>query len=859
MSNYSVISRGVTSCDKLITNQLVLNGVETSRIVQDLEDTEATQSSLVTFGAVSKFNNKISQIISDLDPSSVHYQDQTVMTVSVVDRFFSKRDQWILANWDIVDNVLYGLAGSAENECRVNNTAFAKPGTYFISITVSSIPSGMLRFYINDKNLQDIETPGHYGFEVDITDIYNDKLKLVSVNLNPEERVVVSSWGIYFIAPRFYEYLLNKITSLATVDANNFVTKTMFREEMEKYIGQFEASAGMFTAKLEEHLNADNPHGITLEKLGGAKLDHEHNQYVTITNFNETLARELQKYAPVKHFHEEYVTAEELPELVKNEVGDLFNTILTIPPAIIVQGPQGKLPTRFMRTEISLPVPLLLPSQLNTDVYGNFSSVYGIITTNCEDMISTVMKVFLNGDNGADLPANYNYQTPLIIRNQFHTHRLIKGYKLWSRDGKVTRWKVFTGNNTFQHQIDELTEDNEYYFDEPIYTDSIAFAIMAIEQFVYGFKIKLILSDENLDMIRITRKSFSLSVPDSGANRLVKLSEVDAERFLEVDKIADGLPYYVMGEYSGESLGFYGTYTRPEYGESRTGVEVYTDKYEQLEPDADSSYESYTHTVLGKLSLLEGTSRADRKLPVIYNKANTSWITTPETTKVVIEQEVVGDYMVLCGYTLNWRESDLFRIPTTWTLMVKGVDMLGQEKTVVVDSIEDFFPCYSVEDDDIIYSKTIKLDMHVKQLTLTMLAPDGSTDGLALNQFIPYFSENFYCIPENTMYHGINKSSSLCLGYLTHNSVSGWVPTNLCLGKAVTLPVNDLDEVGASTVHVVPNPFLSTNVTVTVNPYRWVDEQPASAVGQVLSVTATEIKIVTLTPAVYTVTVARSW
>lgn len=865
MSASSNISRGQGTFDTVFTDHLILGGNEATRIVTELTD-DATKFDLVAAAAILPLLTKINQIIQQIDDSSELAQDRTVMTISTIDRFFGKPDEWSLKGWDISNNVLYGLSSNFNNYARiVNRTAFTKPGIYFLSLEVSSLPSGKLVVCLNDAEILEIEKAGHYGVEVEITDIANDSLRLEVVNLGEEDRVAISYCGLYFITSRFYEYLINKVSSLATIDPSNYVTKLLLREELKKFTAQFEASAGIFNDTLNEHLTADNPHGITLESLGGAASDHTHPQYLDSDVFHATLENTLLNYAKTNHTHTQYINRDEISELVENEVGDRFNAILSIPSAIIINGPQGKLPTRFMRTEISLPTPIILPSQLNTNIQSNFSQVYGIITTNCEEMMTKAADVFRVDSDGVLLPNAYPYTaTPLVFRYQLQTHRTIVGYTLVSQNNAIHRWKVFTGNNTFRHQIDELTEDNTYYFENPITTDAIAFALTSGEQYVAGFKITLILQDQSLDKLTVSNKAFTISLPDKGSNRIIALPAVDTERVLDIPQLADDIPCYILATMnkvndSTTNVDFSGTYIRPEYGEYRAGVEVYTDCYADIERDPISEIESYIHPVYGKLSLLEGISKPNKPLTIIYNKEEISWVTQPGVKKVVIEQEVPNDNCVLCGYMLNWRETDMFRIPITWTLMIVGVDSTGYESTIVVDSVENFFPFYSAEDDDIIYTKSLDLNVKVKKLILTLISKDDNEYGLAINQFIPYFSEYFYSIPENTMYRGIEKTKALCLGYAVHDAQAGWVPTNLCLGKSVTLPVNELNETEPATVYTLPNPFFSTSVTVTVNPYRWNSDQASTAVGQVLSITATEIQIAAITPSVYTATIARSW
>lgn len=859
----SSVTKDSISTPTVYTDRIVLDGVDATAIAREITD-DTHPNSLIAASAVSDLKVILEDIQEKLDPHSTIYEDQTVMTVSTVDRFFNKPSEWILKDWAIDTNTLYCLKSSKKNRCRIHNNGFNKPGVYFLSITVTNLPSGLLKVFFNGKLLMSIEKVGHYGFEVEVKDLANDKLYLVAEDLSTDERIAITSMALYYVTPRFFQYLVSKITSMATVDANNFVTKTMFREEMRKYVLQFEQSANMFLDQLKEHTEADNPHHITREMLGAAAEDHVHEQYVDKVSFVTYIEKELALKADKEHEHTQYATKVEIPKLVEDIVGDRFNQITTIPPAIIVLAETGKLPSRFARTEIREPITLLLPSQVNTGVYGNYSSTYGIITTNSTDMIGQVMKVFMNTrtNDGATLPEEYKYDVPLIIRNSFHTKRTIRGYKLYSKGmGVVTSWKVYTGNNTYQHQIDELSKDDTYYFDKPVNTDAITFGLLADNgRLVTGFRIDLLMDEPDVNKIFFTRNSFSLSLPDNGCNRLVTVPKVGMERTLEVEKYADDIPYYFFARYTDQDLEYYGSFIQPEYGETRTGVEVFTNNYSWLDPDVNEIFETYTHPVFGKLQLVEGLTKDIRyPLKAIYDKTTTSWRSKFTSKKVVIEQEVSIPSTMLKGYSLNWREDDMIRIPDTWTLMVTGTDSEGVESTVVVDSVEHFFPCYSVEDDDIIYSKPIDVDLHISKITLTMVAGKDTTKGLALNQLVFFLSEHFYSIPENTFYRGRDKVPVLCLGHYTHDALLGWEPTNLCLGKSVVVPVNDFDETDASSVYTIPNPFLTTSITVTINPYCHDGEQRDIIAGQVLSISATKIEILAITPAVYTATITRSW
>lgn len=862
MSNPSSLTSQKLITNEVHTNRLVLNGIETSDIVQEI-DKDSSDTSLVTVGAITPLTEKITFLETKLDPSNAQYQDQTVMTISLTDQYFNKPSDFVLENWLIDSNTLYGLGGNTDNSCAIANRVYTKPGVYYVSLTITNLPSGTLKVYFNDKLLQTITEANAYNFEIVVTDIANDRFYIQAENLNNEERLIISQFALYFITNRFHTYLVGKIKELASIDPSNYVTWTDYWEEMKKYIGQFEASANIFIDQLKEHTTADNPHGITLEKLGGAPAEHTHEQYVTNDNFNNTLTTELAKYALKNHLHDDrYVTQDQIGGIVEDTVGDRFNEIITIPPALVVLAPTGRLPSRFMRTSISEPLTILLPSQLNPTVNSNYSDTFGIVITNCEDIIEDCSLAFLLGSEGTNLPPDYDYSDPLILKLQFHTYRNVRGYKLTTREGTVNSWKVYTGNNTFIHQIDEHTPDDTYYFDAAMSINGLTFAILDAEQLVYGLKIELLMLNQDLDTMYITKESFTVSIPDRGSNRLVVQPKQQNELTikLEQEKIADEIPCFLIANYVNKSLGFTTTWIRPEYGETRIGIEVFTDRFSKLSRDPDSLYESYKHPALGTLTLLEGLTKSNgQPLTKIYDKTYDSWYTDQSTRKVTIEQTVNEDNVLLRGYLLNWRKNDSHRIPNTWTLMVEGIDQNNHESTVVIDSVENYFPCYSAEDDDIVYTKSCELNMHVKKLILTMVANEDSNAGLGLNEFIPYLSKYYYSAPENTMYNGMLKTASLCLGYYRHYQNSGWIPTNLCLGKTVVVPLNDLDPTEPSTEYVVPNPFLSINITINISIYKWMDDQASTGSAEVIGITDTAIKVLVIIPATYCLTITRRW
>lgn len=855
MSNIgSNVTGEITSTPEIRTDKLTIGEVSATGIATSYDSKDP--KALVTMSAIGNLINKVDDLNNKLDPQSTFYQDLAVMSTSLIDKYF-KESEWTLSSASINSGVLY-LGTTRSNDAFINTTAYLKKGMYLLQFQVLSLPDGYIQISYGDTVLKSVEQPGIYqiGFEVTDTDTAIH-FKLV----NATEQAILGYAALYFIADKFYNYVLNLVKENSTLDTSNYVTVTRFNEEIENFSTQFETITNRYLDNLRAHEEANNPHRITTEMMGAAPVNHSHSEYTTRAEVATTVNDAIATCAPLNHTHPNYVTTEAMNQAIADVVNQQVESLVTAAPNIVTKAPTGNLPSRFMGTDIDPPVQILLPSVPLLPEAHNYNQTLGVVTTNVESLVGSVASVFTYGDGLNLYGWDYTTEGSIIFKLQLHSSRKLKGYSINADEGQLYRWEIYSSDTTFVHAIDNTDNDwmnREVLFDSPIETDTFIVVVTSGTD-VGNLSIVPLLEENVVDSIHITKSKFSFTLPSDGVSKGISLPSVETERLLEVDPatIVDMTDYFVFA-HRGEDkeVVFEGSYFPPEYGNERRGEDVLNNQYSNIEA---SSAETYIHPAYGTLRLREGATAADNKLTNIYSKGDATWYTADGITHAVIEQTFASSDILLTGYTLSWRNNDeKNKIPDQWTLTVVGRDIEDNPVTVVYDSTKSFYPFYSAQDDDIVYHKKFDIAIKVDRVILTLDKSEG--DGICLNKLSLYVSERFYSVPENCMYKGLTESQEICLGWVYHQEELGFIPYNVSVGKSEVIPLNNLEICTPGVEYQIPNPYLTTDVQVTVSGYRWLssDSTDGSA-PQIVSITPRYITILPLSPAAYAVSVMRAW
>ena len=856
--------------DTLILGKDTLTGVYTA------EKAKPSVTDIVSFGGLQRTMQPLQKLIEEIDPDNTLFKDNNVISLPLTDPFFEEKDVWITKNWDIQNGDAFCLGGYKSNSLSFDRSLFVKNGKYLFVLAISKIESGRLDLYKNETEwLKTLDQVGVHYIEVSVEDITTDTFSLIGTGVNTNEIIEVCSFGIHFIADRFYNYLIAKVKSLATIDAEGFVPRDEYEHQLELFIQQFQEATSVYLKSLVAHKTADNPHGITPAKIEAARVDHTHDQYLTKQLLKEEVASQMNGYSKIDHSHSEYLRKDAADDAVRQILEAYIAQLISVAPMIITKAPEGILPSRYAQTDISIPLTLLQASNVQHTDRTSFDLKYGMVSTNVASLIGEAPKVFSCESEKAHIP----HATPLSInfRIELHHQRKIYGYLVRCTNGYLSDWSVYSGNTTFLHKIANpvyQTKGKEFVyevlFDTQKDISSLSFLIANIEKSIDAsmtvpgstdleLKIELLWDEYTTEQFGISPKAFQFCVPTSGANRLIdKFDNLDPIKISPTICI-DGLPMYVFGkrEMGEDAVSFETSFYPPEYGNIRKGLNVLLDKFSNIQNSGNIT-EQFIHPGFGTLELKEGYSKNASSIKNIYSSNLEGWVSQGSTNKAVIEQTFLSDNVVMTGYLMSWRNEEINSIPDTWTLTLEGFDKDNKPLTIVMDSVEQYYPFYSVEDDDIVYHKHFDTAIRVKKCTLVLESKKTSLI-LSLNKLFLYLSEHFYSIPQNTMYLGLTPVSEMCLGRATYGGPQkGFSVDNLYLGRSCTIPVNNLKKTETLTEYEIFNPFFSTNVTVTVQNYALMDE-PTSPAAYITSVTPEKITLFAESQFVYAISISRTW
>lgn len=866
MSNQRVTS------DEVVTQKLVLNDMAVSSIITGNDTLSMDPMGLITQGALDLALQEINHYMKVVDPDGVQLDDLALITRSIVDPYFDKATDWHVKNWYVQHNML--RCSKSDNNFSVNIDRFKKRGRYLMCLNIESMPSGKLEISKNGQWLYSMFSAGVYYKEIDIDDLLNDQITFAWVGGETDDVVSIFSLSIHHIADRLYSYILTKIRELATVSAEDYMNREEISHTLDDFVVQFQDATKRYMRALTEHKTADNPHGLTAASVGAAPTNHMHAQYLTKNELKAAVSEQMGDYAKKDHYHPGYLTADDAKLLIMASIQEHIKSMVSVAPLIITKGPLGILPSRFAQTEISIPTTILIPTTVDHNCSTSFDVSYGFITTNDESLMKESYKIFaLDPEVFATLAPIAH---PVNFRIMYHTYRHVSGYRIRCKRGFPTEWMIFVGDTTYIHRLTAKKEDFEEQENgeliKDIYFENIEeapmFTILMLSAEVEGsdwdFKVEILYEDFEDDFsLGITNEAFQFSIPSSGVNRLINMPAKLDRTVLSPEVCHENTPIYIFGGKDAVDPNPYFDYSYipPEYGLVRRGLNVLLDKFQDIPREADGQ-ETYQHPAFGTLKLEEGYTKEGTSLLCIYDSTTNGWMSDGQTTRVTISQTFDSPNVVLTGYMLNWRKTDEQFIPDTWTLTVEGVTADGKEVTVVMDSVEQYFPFYSVEDDDIVYHKHFEREMTVKKVTLTMaVKDDADIPYMAINKLYFYLSEHFYSIPQNTMYRGIQETAEICLGSATYKKNVGWNVVNAPIGKSCVICVNNLKPTERFTIYTVPNPFHTTDVSVDIQNYLLQDLRPGEEgpSAYVTKITADYIEMMSENSFRYALAINRKW
>ena len=863
--------------EEVVTSKITIGGISATGIADDVDT--GNPDDLIKLQAMEYYLARLQEIYDSLKPNSSFLQDITVFTPSLVDRNFNKAEDWVLKGWALTGNTAQHI-GSGENSIAINLGVYpnAAANHYFVDIAVTSLPNGKLSLYVGDKLIKDYTSIGEYTVEVVISDP-SEYVSLVATGQDANDAVVISRFGFHYLTTTFVKYMVTKIRALATVDASEYVLRDELDREFKDFAIQFETITNAYLEKLKAHQDAHNPHEITYSMIGAAPKIHEHEQYATKVEVANDIARLDLKYAPIVHAHDEYLTPDEARPLVDSIVTTRISEIVSVDPAVINLAPVGRLPARYNNSDISPRAQIFASTYMSQDPRYAYDERNGIVDTSIKRLVKEAPKVFARTGDYATIPTDIDLaQHPIEFRLILHVPRTMTGYTMSVRGcgALPNTWTLLTDNSAVVHSVVDAAYEqagDSWTFTTKLNKPLVDFTelilvIKSVEHIETGDAWQLrfipqIEADE--ESIRTVPTSFRYSIPEAGATKVIIF---DNPGPLSVPKPAlrlPNMPYYIYGikTYQDATPRFTWSYIPPEYSNERKGVDVFLDVFPNSYPagqaqvaDSEAAILRYNHPVFGDLTLREGRPESDSSMLDIYRVDGNSFVCAGDTP-VTIEQEIRLNNAVATGYLLSWRESEADMIPDSWSVTIYGKDEVGAKVVQVVDSVEQFYPFYSVEDDDIVHYKRFDKQLIVSKIVISMRSNDPARK-IALNRLAVYLSEYWFSLPQNAMYHGLTKSAGMCLATIHYDPQLKWIVDNYYLGNSCVIPINGLEECEMFGVYTVPNPLHTDRVTATVKTYTFTKNSTVPY-AYITEVTPELITVACKTPGRFAIQLFRTW
>lgn len=879
MSNSSSMSQHSIITHSLRADEIVLGNITVNKIYRAICENMDVDA-LITAGCLNSIIDKVTDLTKAIDPSGTLLRDLAIISQSLVDPYFYFDNEWNIKNWAFSENKVYALGGYEDNYLTIKNDRLLRNGRYLICLVIESMPSGKLELEVNGNWVTTYSKPGVYYTDFNINNFATDKISFVAKGVSAVDNISIFSCSVHYISDRFYSFLIKKIKELAVIDAEGFVPRDEFTHTTDSLIKQFQTITGSYLNELKSHIESINPHDITPSIIGAAPAIHTHDQYLTENQLEAVVSEQMSNYAKLNHEHEQYLTVNDASTVITSIISEYLSEFISIKSMIITDGPTSKLPNRFAQTEISDSAMLLLPSTIYHNDYTSFDTIYGNITTNKTELINEAPKVFAKAikdycksDQLAYIPTDGTLKD-LNFRIQYHYPRKVKGYRIYLKDATLASWEVYGGDSTFIHTVTEVPEFKmqpnnvsyyEIFFETEMNIPSLSFTLGEILPTdgvdTFGLYIEIMYSDFDTNSFGIVKDEFSCCVPISGTNRIIRHMEELNHIQISPEFNVPNLPLYVfMRQNLNEaSPTFITSYFPIEAGNTRKGYPLLMDTYKNISAEFENGKEYYDHPAFGKLILKEGASSEDTELKNLYDTSIVGWCSDGNDNTIVIEQYFKSKNVVMSAYMLSWRNENKDYIPASWSLIVDGRRSDGRPITIVYDSIEDYYPFYSVEDDDIVYYKKFREAIHVDKITLSM---KNRTDGVGikLNKLVFYIGERFYSIPQNKLFLGLNESAETCIGSATyHDEIQGYSTENIYFGTSCVIPVNNLEKTHMGGTYTVPNPYFTKDVVVSTLSHSLTQDEPSFPQIYITNVNEKEITLYTETCFRHSVSISRSW
>ena len=676
--------------------------------------------------------------------------------------------------------------------------------------------------------------------------------------------------GIHFVTERFRQYLQDMLATIMDLDGGGYVTIANLNAALAalktELTGEYDS---LHTTLTELYYRVEH---MTCETIGAASANHTHPPAsigaaaATHTHTPASLGA-----ATADHTHDEYMTDVDAQELIATSVAEHISEIVDTSPMLFLSGAVGVIPTEFREYNIVPPIQVILPSVIKHDAETVYDFDMGLVSSPQTPVAGYPLSNFMCGIDGNFVKF---VDETAYVHYTFHINRVLSGYRiLFPDDSKAHDWYVYADLNTFVHHIhsDDTSREIRVTFTEDVDCSTLSFKFSTFDldaEGNWGVQVSPIFKDIEANCIGFTDTPVRLASSNSGHTAVYDV--VLPDKLAPAAPVKD-VPLYIYTDIdhaTGDTAIGY-TYVRPEFGTIPFGDDILTDQFLATYKDDDGNYLS---DLFGSVAITEATD-PDSAIAVFKSEA----VNYDSVDKLITYYfNFDKTPLAICGYEIFWKctddDGDLdetikSRIPEGWSLVITSdvVDENGDvtETDIVLDSVNiDNRNLSMFGNLDVTYYKHFKKKYYVKSARLSFNTTNNF--GMVITQIKPLLLEDFYCVPENTMYHLESPANRFYLGTAIYKEFqmgsvfrNGYVVRNQVLGKHCSVPVNNLNACDQFETYEVANPYNCKELSISIRTVLSDDDTPPHAV--IMSVTSKTITICAYTAHRFVLDITRTW
>lgn len=855
MTQGSVIDKDTARSKKMITAEVELGGNSVTGVSHNYKDKSIR--SLCTSKALWDVYILLTRMIEGIVGDTSVYQDTSALTPNLMSPTMEEKNDdipngYVISGWEqngtyrMTNRFIEGFEG---NFIKIPNGMITAVGVYMDLMTVTNIVDGEIRVMnTNGEIINTIKEVGDHVTEIHVTNMTTEEIYIRFHPYNQDATATISKNGFHYVTDRLYQYmyfLFDKM--LEDFSDSGYVTQdgldqivTQINQNIQTIIEQF---AQTVAQSLEEHLQADNPHGIDPDEIGAARKNHGHEpadigaadrdhshtaQDIGAAERDHSHSASDVGAAPANHSHSQYMLKTDIviPKVYK--------------PSVVLDAPVGTLPSAFIHTQVNLPVVSIQGEHLTHTADGVFDTHSGVISSNRESATPLYEAVkfgkvttFAEDEGGVFASTGINYK--------LHYPRDIGSIQL-RKDPTIVSYPT----QVALYVNDNLVKTMQCSWIGDVCELPIGATIHGANKI--GLIVQSIVSQANwsfgmdFDFIDLADQMFFVTPGVSCTFEQEDIATVSKELVNKIpfdipDMVIDH-PYFIglkNDESAEDGVSVHVVDLPPEYGVTDKGTRPFLSNYVD-----GPSHEFYGDII---------ANSEDGSAPVqnVYNIDNGSYKSSMGTTNVTIQHDFPEDREVH-SIEIAFKKSEFDMIPKTMLLDIT----LQTGNMLQILNVPEYLPDIN-NDDDTYVSITIDVGRVIKAFRFTLSDPTANQVAVALIK-VSLVSE-FYNIHKLLWADGGQRNF---IGVIYKRGEGQFDIRPYAIGGTTCLPINGLNKTSVNGIYEVVNPFGSRNISAKLIALAESDDIiPPTA--QVLGITNDKITVEAITADVFAIDLDRDW